>query len=110
MKLVTKQVEKTITINEKQLPYCCGVVVCGGNGVGGAITSKEFEDGMKAHLAGKGDFRNDFGLSLYTLSSEQRTEATVLRKLGYEVLKTFRNPNSGNLLTLYGKSVSASRR
>jgi hypothetical protein len=98
--------------------YCCGIVKLGhavmDDADGGydedaeAIFprfKKAFKEAVKAEL----DNCRLKGLCLYTLIDNQVVEAEGLKELGFLVMAEFRNPNSGNRVTLYGKLLNQPR-
>lgn len=49
------------------------------------------------------------GLILYTLTDNQVTEREGLLAVGFEIMAEFKNPNTNNRITLFGKLVNQPR-
>jgi hypothetical protein len=81
----------------EELPFCCGVVV-----LGGARGSLNAFSGLLKREGHEGDS----GLLLYTLIPEQKEEKAQITKAGFKKLVSFRNPRTGNTVTLYGKKIN----
>lgn len=98
-----------------ELESCCGVLEMGH--IKADYGEKEFEGGLpkqaKPHfveyLKGLSSDHRSKGLAIYTLTDGQKVEAEACLEAGFEVMAVFRNPNTGNRVTMYGLLMNQPR-
>lgn len=97
---------------EKELESCCGVMELGR--AVGYYGEQEFQDGLPpeaqaAMVEALNSIAPSGGLLLYHLTDNQKVEAEALVEAGFEVMAIFKNPNSGNRITMYGLLMNQPR-
>ena len=102
-----------IEVEEEGVDSCCGLLFLGGahncnDGDDRDLKPRE-KDGFK--LAVENSLTENFrkGLVMYSLVDSQVVEAEGLRELGFQEMSIFRNPGTGNRVTLYGKLLNQPR-
>lgn len=92
---------------EVQDTSCCGLyeLISVGDAVDNS-TDKDFQQDLKKTLT-RIRSRQRGGAVLATLTASQTRERKLLEKAGFKRVLTFHNPNSGNRVGVYLKTLSA---
>lgn len=106
--------EVEFTIREFEL--CCGVMEVGHATAVDMNSYRQTEHIRPAHKAAFVEALKSLpydydtkGLATYTLTDNQTVEAEALVEAGFEVMAIFKNPNSGNRITMYGLLMNQPR-
>ncbi len=98
-----------ITVDYEDMPFCCGMSVLGhaaGEDGDWEDDPPTDADAVRACLEDQESCHNENGLLLYTINDGQTVVKEGLERAGWVVMATFKNPNSGNRVTLYGKLIN----
>ena len=107
--------EVEFEVNEFEL--CCGVIEVGHAKVRDLNFARQSQNHMSAEhkVAFVEALKNlpyeydTKGLAIYTLTDNQTVEAEALVEAGFEVMAIFKNPNSGNRITMCGLLMNQPR-
>lgn len=100
----------------EEFPFCCAIGVIGHAIATEGDYDREIESltpqhgeaflkAMKEEVAG----RSREGLILYTVTDNQVVERAGLEAVGFQIMAVFKNPKTGNRITLYGLLVNQPR-
>lgn len=98
--------------NAFDFPFCCAIKVLGDASIFNEVTgvcekpNKYNKEALAKELETRVDGFKYSGLVLYTLIDNQVTEKEVLIEQGFVVMAVFKNPNTENRITLYGKLIN----
>lgn len=108
-----------VSFQDEESDLCCGIVTLGraeiddgddGYGSGDHDSfPPRYKDAMVKALNDTGGNWTSKGLAMYSVNDSQVTEHEALKEAGFLVMAVFRNPNSGNRVTLYGKLINQPR-
>ena len=94
----------------EEFPNCCGIsVITDLNSVGNQAEPTYDGNGEPVEPTILQELRASISavgrvLKLATTNSDQRDAIKALKKTGFKKLKRFRNPNSGNFVTIWSKA------
>lgn len=103
-----------VNLSESPFSYCCGCVEMGHatcRGPDGLLqgVTPAAKEALKGRLRDSIDEYHDCGLAVYTLTDDQVTEREALLEVGFLEAATFRNPNTGRRVTMYGLLMNQPR-
>jgi len=110
------EVEYEVELKVLAFELCCGVVEVGHAKTRDVNSYGQTEHIRPAHKAAFVEALKNLpyeydtkGLATYTLTDNQTVEAEALVEAGFEVMAIFKNPGSGNRITMYGLLMNQPR-
>ena len=110
------EAEYEVEFESNEFELCCGVVEVGHAKVRDVNSYGRTKHIGPEHKAAFVEALKDLpyeydakGLAIYTLTDNQTVEAEALVEAGFEVMAIFKNPNSGNRITMYGLLMNQPR-
>lgn len=109
----------SVMFQSNECEQCCGIVHLGHadgesergtheSGDNGGFPTR-FKEAMVEALNDQASEWSGKGLLTYSVNDSQGTEHEALKEAGFLPMAIFRNPNSGNRVTLYGKAINQPR-